>query len=196
VKWFLGRSGIGAAALLCVALAGCRHQPQVPPLPAQTQIPSIYLLPPPPQPKLPVMEGPLPITVADATPMVKPRVKPKKHVKKTPPPSTTAAKPGDEVPAPAAVPTAPSESAASAELGALSPGGASSPRQQQVAGHISAVERRLDQLPAAATDEQKKQVSQVRQFLKQAADALKTGDAEGAENLTTKAGLLLDDVPQ
>jgi ABC-type sugar transport system substrate-binding protein len=146
------------------------------------------------------MQGPLPISVADATPTVKPRVKPKKqHVKKTPPsnlPAATAAKPGEELTPPAATPTAPSESAASAELGALSPGGASSPRQQQVADHISAVGRRLDQLPAATTDEQKKQVSQVRQFLKQAADALKTGDAEGAENLTTKAGLLLDDVPQ
>ncbi len=66
--------------------------------------------------------------------------------------------------------------------------------QQEVSGHISAVEHRLSGMPAATSDEQKKQVLQVRLFLKQAADALKTGDAEGADNLATKAGLLLDDI--
>ena len=53
---------------------------------------------------------------------------------------------------------------------------------------------RLNELPGANGDSQKKQVLQVRLFLKQASDALKTGDAEGAENLATKAGLLLDDI--
>ena len=59
MKLFLGRSGIGAAALLCVALAGCHHQPKVPPLPPQTQTPNIYI-PLPPQPNLPPMEAPPP----------------------------------------------------------------------------------------------------------------------------------------
>jgi hypothetical protein len=52
----------------------------------------------------------------------------------------------------------------------------------------------VTELPATTSDDQKKQVMQVRQFLKQASDALKTGDAEGADNLATKAGLLLDDI--
>ena len=99
--------------------------------------------------------------------------------------------PEETAPVPAPVPA---ESAASAELGALSPGGDSSPRQQQVAGHIATVEHRVDELPASNSDAIKKQILQVRQFLKQASDALKTGDAEGAENLATKAGLLLDDI--
>jgi hypothetical protein len=186
---FFGRSGIAAAALLCAALAGCRHQPQVPPLPAQTQTPNIYI-PPPPQPNLPPMEAPPPAVVTEVEP-VKARVKPKKHKR----PPSQAAKPTEEAPqSPPAAPPTDTESAATAEIGALSPGNPSSPRQQQVSGHISAVEHRLDELPAAGSDAQKKQVLQVRLFLKQAADALKTGDAEGAENLTTKAGLLLDDM--
>jgi hypothetical protein len=186
VKLFLGRSGIGAAALLCVALAGCHHQPKVPPLPPQAQTPNIYI-PPPPQPNLPPMEAPPPASVTDVKPTVKPSVKPKKH--KKPPSKSTE----DATPTPAPPPVS-SESAASAELGALSPGGESTPRQQQVAGHIAAVEHRLSELPTTGSDDQKKQVLQVRQFLKQASDALKTGDAEGAENLATKAGLLLDDI--
>jgi hypothetical protein len=80
-------------------------------------------------------------------------------------------------------------------LGDLSPGGGSSPQQQQqVADRITAIERRLNDLPARTNDDQKKQISQVRLFLKQASDALKTGDSEGAANLATKAGLLLDDI--
>jgi hypothetical protein len=188
VKLSLGRSGIGAAALLCVALAGCHHQPKVPPLPPQTQTPNIYI-PPPPQPNLPPMQAPPPAVVTDAKPAVKPSVKPKKHKKPAP---TKPAE--DTTPPPAAAPPVPAESAASAELGALSPGGESSPRQQQVAGHIAAVERRVNEMPTPSSDDQKKQVMQVRQFLKQANDALKTGDAEGADNLATKAGLLLDDI--
>ena len=188
MRLFFGRSGIAAAALLCAALAGCHHQPQVPPLPVQTQTPNIYI-PPPPQPNLPPMVAPPPAVVTDVKP-VKARVKPKTH-KKPPPP---AAKPAEEATPAAPVPSAPTESAATAELGALSPGNPSSPRQQEVSGHISAVEHRLNELPGANGDSQKKQVLQVRLFLKQASDALKTGDAEGAENLATKAGLLLDDI--
>jgi hypothetical protein len=123
-----------------------------------------------------------------------PRVKQKKHVHKpvpakpeeTPPPVSQA-------PASAAADTG--VSSATAALGALAPGGTSSPQQQQaVAHHISAVARRLLELPLQHTDAQRKQVSQARQFLKQADDALRTGDAEGADNLATKAGLLLDDL--
>jgi ribosomal protein S20 len=37
-------------------------------------------------------------------------------------------------------------------------------------------------------------VSKVRNFWKDAQDALKSGDAEGAKTLATKAKLLLDDL--
>jgi hypothetical protein len=140
------------------------------------------------------MEAPPPASVTEVTP-AKARVKPKNHAKK-PPVQTAAlpeARPLGDVSAPAGSPPAPAEDPAST-LGALSPGGASTPQQQQVADAISAVQHRLNELPAATTEEQKKRVTQVRLFLKQATDALKTGDAEGARNLATKAGLLLDDL--
>ncbi len=41
---------------------------------------------------------------------------------------------------------------------------------------------------------EKAQVSKVKNFLKDAQEALKTGDAEGAKTLATKAKLLLDDL--
>jgi hypothetical protein len=186
---------VGVVMLLCVAVAGCRHQPQVPPLPQKAQTPSIYL-PPPPQPNLPPMVAPPPPAVAEVEPSARPRVKPKKHVHK---PAPQIAKPEDTPapasPPPAVVPTDTGLNSATAALGALAPGGTSSPHQQQaVANHIAAVARRLLELPLQHTDAQRKQVSQARQFLKQADDALKTGDAEGADNLATKAGLLLDDL--
>jgi hypothetical protein len=194
VRLWRGRSELGAAIVLCVALTGCRHQQPATPLPPQT--PNVYV-PPPPQPNLPPMQAPPPASVSDVKP-AKARVKPKNHTKK--PPLQTAALPevksAGDVPAPSVSPAAaaaPAEDPAST-LGALSPGGASTPQQQQIGDAISAVEHRLKELPAATTEEQKKRVTQVRLFLKQATDALKTGDVEGARNLATKAGLLLDDL--
>jgi hypothetical protein len=187
---------VGVVMLLCVAVAGCHHQPQAPPLPQRAQTPSIYL-PPPPQPNLPPMVAPPPPAVTEVEPGDLPRVKQKKHVRK---PAPQMAKPEDTPPPAASQPPAAAAadtgvSSATAALGALAPGGTSSPQQQQaVAHHISAVSRRILELPLQHTDAQRKQVSQARQFLKQADDALKTGDAEGADNLATKAGLLLDDL--
>jgi hypothetical protein len=185
---------VGMVMSLCVVLAGCHHQPQAPALPPKAQTPSIYL-PPPPQPNLRPMEAPLPSEVTEVKPTVKPRVKPKKHVRKPEAEKTEKAEETSQAPVPATVPADTGVSSATAALGALAPGGTSSPQQQQaVANHIAAVTRRLQELPAQSAVAQRQQVSQVRQFLKQATDALKTGDAEGADNLATKAGLLLDDL--
>jgi uncharacterized protein HemX len=190
---------VGGTMFLCVAMAGCHHQPQVAPLPAKAQTPSIYL-PPPPQPNLPPMEAPPPREITELKSSDRPRVKQKKHVHKPAAQGTKSEEP--QAPPPASMPAAvaPADTgvgAATAALGALSAGGTSSPQQQQAASnHIAAVTRRLQELPAQRADAQQKQVSQVRQFLKQAEDALKTGDAEGADNLATKAGLLLDDLTQ
>ena len=68
-----------------------------------------------------------------ASPIRGSHVKPKKHKKSTPKP-TEPAETTEDVTAPPAAPPVSAESAASAELGALSPGGESTPRQQQVAG--------------------------------------------------------------
>jgi ribosomal protein S20 len=52
----------------------------------------------------------------------------------------------------------------------------------------------VNALPAQKSEEEKSQVSKVKNFLKDAEDALKSGDAEGAKTLATKAKLLLDDL--
>ena len=49
-------------------------------------------------------------------------------------------------------------------------------------------------LPVKKAEEEKAQVSKVKNFLKDAQEALKTGDAEGAKTLATKAKLLMDDL--
>jgi len=132
-----------------------------------------------------------PPTLTDAKPVPAAQAKPKKRVKRqqTAPVATATppAAPADSAPAPSAPP---------ATLGALAPGGGSAdPKQQQeVMAKIGAVEKRINDLPAATADREQKQIAKVRQFLKEASDALKGGDAEGAGILATKADLLMDDL--
>jgi hypothetical protein len=75
----------------------------------------------------------------------------------------------------------------------LSAGGDSSPKTPKAAELIAACERRLNDLPQDVA-EQQSQLRKVRLFLRQAKQALGTGDAEGAMTLATKANLLLDDL--
>lgn len=178
-------------ALLCTALSGCLHQQKVPALAPQAKTPNIYV-PPPDQAELPPMNAKPPASVTDAKPVVAEEVKPKKRPKKqtntTPPP----------MPAPTiAVATPPVETTTpeTAKLGALGSGTDASPGQQKdVAEKIFAVERRITDLPATVQDHEQKQIAKVRLFLKEASDALKGGDVEGAKILATKADLLVDDV--
>jgi ribosomal protein S20 len=82
-----------------------------------------------------------------------------------------------------------------AAIGALSSGGDTSPRaQQEAAGLIAANEKRVNGISAQKTEEQKAQISKIRNFQRQAQEALSSGDTEGAKTLATKAKLLLDDI--
>jgi ribosomal protein S20 len=94
------------------------------------------------------------------------------------------------VPVAAAIPP-PEETA----IGALTAGGEASPQtKQEAADLIASSEKRLNALSAQKAEEEKAQVSKVKNFLKDAQEALKSGDAEGAKTLATKAKLLLDDL--
>ena len=176
-----------ATLLLGVVLTGCAHQQQAPPPAPQAKTPNIYV-PPPSEAQLPPMkEDDTPPRLTDAKPVEAEEVKPKKRTKRQPTPvpvapTTTAV--AEPPPAPAAT------------LGALAPGGgAADPKQQQeVMGKISAVEKRIGDLPSGTADKEQKQIAKVRQFLKEASDALKGGDVEGAGILATKADLLMDDL--
>jgi hypothetical protein len=82
-----------------------------------------------------------------------------------------------------------------AAIGSLSSGGDSvGQSQQQAKDLIASILKRIAALPAKTADSKKGEVRQVKRFLDQAQQALNSGDADGAKNLATKAGLLMDDL--
>jgi hypothetical protein len=170
------------ALFLAAGLAGCRHKnmpvmlPQLVHAPLDLEIPSLSAPPimiaevPPPD------LGPLPLP---QPPAPAPRRRP-------------APSPKEETQAPVQV-----AEAAPAELaiGTLSTGGDLTPQSQQEAQDIiSSILKRISALSTKTAESQKRQIRQVRYFLKQAQQALNSGDAEGAKNLATKARLLMDDL--
>ncbi len=184
LKHFL-RFSITAA--FCVLLAGCHHQPvaaPVPPLPPVATVPLVGAPEPVAQPELqrvPVPAVPLP------TSSVQPKVRKKKKQPQEPPPPPAAA--------PVQVAAAAPSSTPSALIGDLTAGGDAAPAEKQhAADAISAVEKDVSGWSGAHSDEQREGLQRIRNFLRQAHEALSTGDAEGASQLATKAKLLLDDL--
>ncbi|MEO6804587.1 MAG: hypothetical protein ABI286_12310 [Edaphobacter sp.] len=167
---------------LTVGLSGCRHRTQLAPLPPVMAPVTLDDIPEPtdlpmvavPQIKLP------PVPVASNA---QPKREKKKPVPKTAPVPEQVA---------SATPTPTPEETA---IGALTPGGEANPQTKQEAAElITASEKRLNALSAQKAEAEKSQVSKVKNFLKDAEDALKSGDADGAKTLATKAKLLLDDL--
>jgi hypothetical protein len=168
---------------LTVGLSGCWHKTKLAPLPPVMAPVALEDIPEPenlpmvavPQIKLP----PVPYA-SNAQP---------KRERRRQPPKVTA--PATEQVASTTPPSTPEETA----IGALTPGGEANPQtKQEAADLIATSEKRLDALPAPKSEDEKSQESKVRNFLKDAQDALKSGDAEGAKTLATKAKLLLDDL--
>jgi len=80
-------------------------------------------------------------------------------------------------------------------IGEFTPGGDLDPKaQKEAADLIAANDKRLSALPADVARGQAGLVSNVRNFQKQAQEALRAGDAAGAKTLATKGKLLLDDL--
>ena len=176
------------ATMLCLGLmfgvSGCHKRVQAPQLP---QILTPVALETAPEsdhpPMVDVPEDPMPpIPIAAAA--AKPRRR-RPVVAKAPP-----------VPDPVQMAsTEPAPEAEAAAIGSLTAGGEANPRTQQEASDlIASIEKRLNSLPAQMTEEEKTQISKVRNFQRQAQEALSSGDAEGAKTLATKAKLLLDDL--
>jgi hypothetical protein len=166
--------------LIAVGLAGCHHKskplvlPQAATAPVELEIP--------PAPANPMMIQPVP----EITVVIPPPPPPRQPPRRKPAPAKEAQPPAQVASA--------AEPAALA-IGALSNGGESTPQsQQQTRDLIAAIRKRLAALPARTAGQQKNEVSQVNRFLKQAQQALDSGDAEGANNLAVKAKLLMDDV--
>ena len=182
------RAVVVCAGLLC-GFAGCHHKAVVPPLPQITQ--PVDLETPPavdhpamvevPQIKLP------PVPYASAASKIKRERRKRASQVVTAPPATTTPQPNGDTPA--------SQAAEVAKIGALSSGGDTSPRaQQEAAGLIAANEKRMSGFSAQKVEAEKAQLSMVRNFQRQAQEALSSGDTEGAKTLATKAKLLLDDI--
>jgi len=166
---------------LTVGLAGCRHKAQVATLPRV--LAPVALADIPESEHLPMVEAP--------------------QIKLPPVPYAANAKPKRErrKTAPKVVPPEPVQVASTAPspeetaIGALTAGGEANPQtKQEAADLIASIEKRLNALSPQKADEEKAQVSKVRNFWKDAQEALKSGDAEGAKTLATKAKLLLDDL--
>ncbi len=185
-----GRGNISrtlASVTLCfgltVGLGGCRHKVQVATLP--TILTPVELEDIPEPENLPMVEMPQiklpPVPYASNAG----RRKPEKKKPKTAP----LPEPAQVISAPP--PPSPEETA----IGALTAGGEANPQTKQEAEDlIASIEKRLNALSAQKAEEEKAQVSKVKNFWKDAQDALKSGDAEGAKTLATKAKLLLDDL--
>jgi len=170
---------------LSLGLSGCHHKPVVPPLPAITQ--PVALETPPSPAKPPMVEAQPakmpPVPVAAAGGKVRTR---HKNTKTTP---SAAATP------PAQVASVEAPSPEQTAIGALSTGGDASPQAQKEAGDlIASIDKRLNALSAQKAESDKAQISKIRNFQRQAQEALSSGDAEGAKTLATKAKLLLDDI--
>ncbi|NUQ29318.1 MAG: hypothetical protein HOQ35_12490 [Acidobacteriaceae bacterium] len=182
-------------AAACIMTQGCKHSPkavqaatapvvtappiQVPPAAvrdaerrAEADVPA----PPPPAP--PKQEEPQHTVRTQRRPQ-----RPQTQPTTTTPPPTQSASTGTPVPDTASV------------IGELSTGGdTSSQARQQAAELIAATQRRLEGLSGSVTGSHKTAVDQIKDFLLKAREALKAGDVDGANTLTTKAKLLLDDI--
>lgn len=178
------------ALAMVLALSGCRSHKVVRSivLPPFTPV-ELAQLPEPSEP--PMVEEdedaedlpPVPVAEGAATPTKRQ----KRRVK-----APVASPPADVPVAVAAAPT-PAESASA--IGELTPGGDQDPQtQKEAADLIASNEKRLAALSAGVVRTQAALVSNVRNFQRQAQQALHTGDAGGAKTLATKGKLLLDDL--
>lgn len=182
----MGLFRAGVAPALCLVLAGgltgCHHKSLRSALPRGVLAPvDLEDVAPPESPPMIAELPPPELKPLPPAPLPKPTPRRK-------PPT-----PKEEIQPPTQVASA----AAPAELaiGDLSTGGDAAPQsQQQARDLIASIVKRISALPKKTLDGQKKQVNQVKHFLDQAEQALKTGDADGAVNLATKAKLLMDDL--
>ena len=78
-------------------------------------------------------------------------------------------------------------------IGQLSSGDPADSRQQTV-NSIAAIERGLNGINRTLNEQDQKTAAHIREFLKQARQALDSGDVEGARTLAAKAKVLLSEL--
>ena len=168
--------------LLPLALTGCVHkqqaqnQPLAPPItepmpqPPQTDTAKL----PPPVITVPASDKPTTDANLPAKPPPKPRVRHKKPANKPPEEASNG------VPAVSA-------------MGQLSSGDPPDLRRQ-AEDSIASTEKGLSELGHSLSEQDQKTVEHIRDFLKQAKQALADGDLDGASTLAAKARVLLQEL--
>ncbi len=182
-----------AGLLPLLLLAGCFHFHKTDQSQVQQLAPPIEDTPPPkpaPSPTdLPPPVVTVPAPAQAPAPAPPPQEKPKppvKHRKTAPAPPSPAANTTQQASA-----GNPGVSA----IGQLSSGDPSDLRQQTL-NSIAATERGLKDINRALSDQEKKTVEHIQEFLKQAKAALNSGDVDGAVTLAAKAKVLLGELSQ
>lgn len=187
VRWSL--------ALLVLLCTGCSLRKSSPP--PQAQAPPLQTgagkLSPPKttqqQESTSPLASPLPPPSAQSVPLPPPPP-PKKvrHRVKTPKPAETTQAASTAVPAPQP-PTA-------SPIGQLTTGDSAvgERTKHETADLIAATQQGLNGIKRALSSEEKVIAAQILTFLKQAQQALDTGDTDGGHTLATKAKLLLDEL--
>jgi len=92
-------------------------------------------------------------------------------------------------------PAAPDESTGVSAIGTLSSGQPSNVLQQ-TEDSLAATERGLNGLNRNLSDQERKTVAQIKEYIKQAREALNTGDVDGAFTLAAKAKAVLTELSQ
>jgi hypothetical protein len=114
------------------------------------------------------------------------RSKPKKPATPTTPPAT---------PAPAQESTAANPGSGVSAIGQLS-AGASGEMAAQTDEMINSTEKGVNAITRSLSEPETKTVAHIREFLKQAREALTSGDVDGAHTLAMKARVLLAELNQ
>jgi hypothetical protein len=157
--------------------------PKLPVLPPVLTPVPLVTVPPPANPPLIAA----PVVILPPVPVAAAAAAPRRERRRLAPKSTTA--PAEET-------TPESEPMTDdAAIGDLTAGGAANPQaQHEAASLIHTIQLRLNGLSPQVARRQRSQVNRVRNFWKQAQEAMNSGDVEGATTLATKAKLLLDDL--
>jgi outer membrane biosynthesis protein TonB len=171
---------------------GCDHKEQK--TQSQTLAPPIVDAPPPKPATVTTAELPPPVigdakpdtTPKETTPPPEPPKKPVHHPKKPAAPATTTPTPTQET---ASAGPPPSVSA----IGTVSLGGSGDSRSQ-TEETINATEKGVNGITRTLNDSETKTAAQIREFIKQAREALATGDVDGANTLAKKAKVLLSEL--
>ncbi len=174
--------GCGCSLTLCslLLIAGC-HKRRIAAAPPPPPIPvAMVSVPPPTHPSEP--EPSIPLAFLEN---IEPQL-PRRSTPRYRPPAATAAQIAALTP-PLPVPV---------DLGQLTAGGesANSTLRQQTEDLLRNQQRRLAALAPSLASSHAQQVQQARLFLRQADEAWKKLDVEGARTLATKAKVLLDEL--